>query len=117
MNQIARYNDLVRKSLVGADERKTLQEVGVRHEVLMTAGIKHYVKNIVGLTQAIAGFHHFNEENDPYEEHDFFRFMFEDIWIIVKFSYYALDMEHGSEDPADLTKTVRVMMIMKSDEY
>jgi hypothetical protein len=31
--------------------------------------------------------------------------------------YYAPDMESGSEDPADPDKTMRIMTIMRADEY
>ena len=37
--------------------------------------------------------------------------------LMFKFDYYDLDMEYGSEDPADATKTVRVLTIMLPSDY
>jgi hypothetical protein len=31
--------------------------------------------------------------------------------------YYSPDMEGGSEDPADLEKTTRVLTVMRADKY
>jgi len=32
-------------------------------------------------------------------------------------NYYDPDMCHGSEEPADASKTIRVLMVMRADEY
>lgn len=35
----------------------------------------------------------------------------------AKIGCYAPDMEHGSEDPSDTAKTVRVLTIMRAQDY
>jgi len=37
--------------------------------------------------------------------------------LMFKIDYYDPDMEYGSEDPADATKTVRVLTIMLPSDY
>ena len=117
MNEIATLNDAVRQSLVNLEVKNSLALINCRFEITMTANLQHTIENKVGLLKAIAEFDHFNEQNDPYDEHDCFRFKFEDEWIIAKFDYYAPDMEHGSEDATDLTKTIRVLTIMLAIDY
>jgi hypothetical protein len=46
-------------------------------------------------------FDSFTEDNDPHGEHDFGAFEHEGQRIFWKIDYYAPDMEHGSENPAD----------------
>jgi hypothetical protein len=62
-------------------------------------------------------FDSFTEDNDPHGEHDFGAFEHEGERIFWKIDYYAPDMEHGSENPADPKQTVRVLTIMLASEY
>ncbi len=62
-------------------------------------------------------FDSFTEDNDPHGEHDFGAFEHAGQRIFWKIDYYAPDMEHGSENPADPQQTVRVLTIMLAREY
>ena len=65
----------------------------------------------------VRDFNDFSEANDPHGEHDFGAFDFEGQKIFWKFDYYAHDLQHGSENPADLKQTMRVLTIMLASEY
>ena len=62
-------------------------------------------------------FDKFDSDNDPHREHDFGSFEIDGETYFFKIDYYALDMDGGSEDPADPEKTTRVLTIMRADEY
>lgn len=62
-------------------------------------------------------FNNFTEDNDPYNEHDFGSFDYKGEKIFWKIDYYDKDNRFMSENPADVTKTNRVMTIMFADEY
>lgn len=47
--------------------------------------------------------------NDPNGEHDFGSIVHQGKQVFWKIDCYAPDMEHGSEDPSDPAKTVRVL--------
>jgi Protein of unknown function (DUF3768) len=64
----------------------------------------------------LALFDSFTEDNDPHGEHDFGAFEHEGQRIFWKIDYYAPDMEHGSENPADPKQTVRVLTIILASE-
>ena len=65
----------------------------------------------------VAEFSAFSPENDPHGERDFGAFKQGQQRIFWKIDYYAQDLEHGSEDPADPTQTIRVLTIMLASEY
>src|SRR5262249_40242158 len=59
----------------------------------------------------------FRTDDDPYGEHDFGSFEIDGEKFFWKIEYYDQDRINGSEDPADPSKTKRVLTIMFADEY
>ena len=57
------------------------------------------------------------EGDDPYGEHDFGAFDHAGQRIFWKIDCYDPTEEFGSEDPADPSKTMRVLTILLADEY
>ncbi|MDR6303352.1 hypothetical protein GGQ85_001035 [Nitrobacter vulgaris] len=70
-----------------------------------------------GVLTSVRLFGPFNGDNDPHGEHDFVSVKVDGETYFGKIDYYAPNMEHGSEDPADEAKTVRVLTIARSSEY
>ena len=70
-----------------------------------------------GLLAKVRTFDDFHRDNDPHGEHDFVSVEHDGTTYFGKIDYYAKDMENGSEDPADALQTVRVLTIMRADEY
>ena len=91
-------------------------------KVLLTAGISAMtaVDNLEILFK-VRDFNDFTEDNYLYKglhgERDFGAFDHNDKRIFWKIDYYAPDMMHGSEDPADPAQTMRVLTIMLANEY
>jgi Protein of unknown function (DUF3768) len=86
--------------------------------MLMTAGVNALpIDTKARVLLAVQSFDTFTEDNDPHHEHDFGSFEIKGETYFFKIDYYALDMDGGSEDPADPEKTARVLTIMRADEY
>ena len=66
---------------------------------------------------AVQSFNEFSADNDPHREHDFGSFEGEGETYFWKIDYYDRNLEFGSPDPADPTKTTRVLTIMLAMEY
>ena len=67
--------------------------------------------------QRVRHFDRFDRDNDLFGEHDFGNFEIAGQRFFYKIDYYNLDMDSGSEDPADPSKTTRVLTVMKVEEY
>jgi hypothetical protein len=93
-----------------------LRQNGKGGQILMTPGFSNTPGSSV-ILDMIRGFSDFTEDNDPHGERDFVSVEFRGDKFFAKIDYYAPDMEHGSEEPADPTKTRRVMTVMRADEY
>ncbi len=87
----------------------------------VTAGAVHLL-NQLGiptdtLIQRVALFDDFTAANDPHGEHDFGAFDFHSHKLFWKLDLYNTDYSMGSDDPADLSKTRRVLTIMLAEEW
>ena len=105
MNKIAFLNDGLRRTFA-------------RGKVVMTAGVAALSEEeLAKVLERVRHFDEFTKHNDPHGEHDFGTIELEGVTYFFKHDYYALDMDGGSEDPADPAKTTRVLTIMRADEY
>jgi hypothetical protein len=104
-DRIRELNDRFRTTMTGG-------------RVLMTAGVNALPSDLKAMViRRVATFSDFNADNDPHGEHDFGSFMLADRKFFFKIDYFDAKMEFGSEDPADTTKTTRVLTIMLAEEY
>lgn len=69
------------------------------------------------ILKAVREFDDFGSDNDPYGEHDFGALTLEDVRILWKIDYYDRGVRYASPDPADPSATVRVLTIMRAEDY
>ena len=103
--KIRALNDAFRKTFWGG-------------RVMMTAGVaalENPVRNAV--VETIKAFDAFDDDNDPWAEHDFVSIEHDDQTYFAKIDYYDRKLEAHSEDAADPEKTCRVMTIMLAEEH
>jgi hypothetical protein len=104
-SKIATLNDAFRKSFSGG-------------KLMMTAGVDALPEMIkCAALNEVANFESFSEDNDPYGEHDFGSFELCNRKFFWKIDYYDERCECGSDDPADPSKTTRVLTLMLAEEY
>ena len=102
---IRTLNDAFRKTLQGGT-------------VMFTSGIMALGGGVQACVLAtIQTYDAFNADNDPWGEHDFGCIEIDGERIFFKIEYYDLTRAMHSEDPADPSKTERVMTIMLASEY
>ena len=97
--KIAALNDVFRHSGFG---------------VTLTGGVQS-MPNLNGLMARIRVYDHFNEDNDPYGEHDFGKIKWLGFEIFWKIDYYDQNLE-GWADPLS-AECRRVMTVMLAYEY
>jgi hypothetical protein len=83
-------------------------------DIYFTCGAQS-IEDREDLIQTVRSFNDFNENNDPYQEHDFGRINWKGDKIFWKIDYYN-DTLSCYEDPLSGTCR-RVMTIMLADEY
>ena len=103
--KIRALNDAFRKTFWGG-------------RVMMTAGVAALeapVRNAV--VEKIKAFDAFDDDNDPWGEHDFVSVEHDGQTFFAKIDYYDRKLEAHSEDATDPEKTCRVMTIMLAEEH
>jgi hypothetical protein len=66
---------------------------------------------------AVRVFTTFDNDNDPYGEHDFGSLTIEGHKLFWKIEYFDPSLIFGSENPADTTITRRVLTVMLAEEF
>ena len=82
--------------------------------VTLTCGVSE-VADLAGLMSEVRAFNHFDEGNDPWNEHDFGRIEWKDEKVFWKIDYYDQNLE-GWEDPLS-PQCHRLMTVMLAEEY
>jgi len=104
-DKIRALNDAFRSTMTGG-------------QVMMTAGVDALPSDVKAMVvRRVATFSDFNPDNDPHGEHDFGSVEIAGRKVFFKIDYFDAAMEFGSEDPADASKTTRVLTIMLAEEY
>jgi uncharacterized protein DUF3768 len=105
VNKIALLNDSLRRTFTAG-------------QVVMTLGVAALAEDeLAQVLERVRAYDEFTKDNDPHGEHDFGNLVVAGVTYFFKVDYYAPDMEGGSEDTADPEKTMRVLTIMRADEY
>src|SRR5271168_2023757 len=96
--------------------RKTLDPTLGR--MMLTAGVDGLPNDVRAMAiRKVATFDAFSADNDPHGEHDFGSFDLAGDKFFWKIDYYDRNLEFGSDDPADPSKTTRVLTLMLAAEY
>jgi hypothetical protein len=82
--------------------------------ITVTQGVQ-VLDDLLGLIDEIRRFNDFNENNDPYGEHDFGTVYWLGEKVFWKVDYYNESLTHG-EDPLS-PKCRRVLTVMLASEY
>jgi hypothetical protein len=102
---IRALNDAFRKSMAGG-------------RVVYTLGVDALPSDVKAIViRRVATFSDFTPDNDPHGEHDFGSFEVAGRKFFFKIDYFDNELEFGSDDPADPSKTTRVLTIMLAEEY
>jgi len=94
-----------------------LRHTGQGGMILVSAGVAALPICEAEVTATVAAFDQFDEDNDPYGEHDFGALVLAGERLFWKIDYYDPSLIEGSPDPADETHTERVLTIMLASEY
>lgn len=115
-DEIARLNDWLRANLTSPGANRVVMTQGIAALVGNVALFRGFRKR-AELLRTVRDFDAFDRDNDPYGHRDLGAFEFEGAACLWKIDYYDTELVFGSDDPADPFKTVRVLTILRADEW
>lgn len=84
-------------------------------DVIITRGVRDTLPDLVGLMKIVEQYDNFNNDNDPYGEHDFGSLGWHGEKVFWKIDYYDQTRQYG-KDPLDL-ECRRILTVMLASEY
>jgi hypothetical protein len=103
--RIRQLNDEARRTFTGA-------------AIIVTAAFQALLpEQKARALQRVRTFEDFNDNNDPHHEHDMAFFEEGPERFFFKLDYYDPSMQFGSDDPADVSKTRRVLTVGLASDY
>ncbi|WP_420860330.1 DUF3768 domain-containing protein [Algirhabdus cladophorae] len=114
--------NLLKQTIRDQNDKFRALDPSIPGRVLFTQGIQALVSDddantAEDLMSAIKTFDDFSTDNYPHGEHDFGSLTYNGTRIFWKIDLYDQDFQFGSEEPANLEKTQRVLTIMLPEEY
>lgn len=103
--RIRELNDSFRRTFVGG-------------AIMLTAGVAELCEEVrAEVMNRVRMFNRFTDENNPHGENDFGSFEIGKSKLYFKIDYFDRAVQYGSPDPADPSKTTRIMTIGFLHEY
>ena len=100
------------------DLNDELRTTGLGGKTYMTRSlIEKGAEFVAKVSAAVRDFDGFDNDNDPWQEHDCASLDVDGETVMFKIDYYDVNMEYGSSDPADPRVTERVLTIMLASDY
>ena len=95
-----------------------LRKTGVGGTIMITQSVRRLTGfNAEALASALANYNDFDAQNDPHGERDFGDLTLFRTDLLWKIDYYDLDLQFGSDDPADPGVTHRILTVLLASEW
>jgi hypothetical protein len=95
-----------------------LRQLRIGGRIMITAGVIAEGEAFLATALTmIAAFDEFNDGNDPYGEHDFGALTIGSQRLFWKIDYYDQSLTSAAVDPSQSDGCVRVLTVMKAEEY
>ncbi|MBH0115015.1 DUF3768 domain-containing protein [Novosphingobium sp. YJ-S2-02] len=114
--RVAVLNDALRADLSNPQRGRVVLTDGIR-AMIEDTDLSPFWFDTANVLRIVTDFADFTEDNNPHGERDFGAFEWKETRCFWKIDYYDNALEGGSPDPADNDVTMRIITILRADEY